>query len=110
VEDAIDKRKDMDAITKIIEDHPELPIMEEVRRIREWLLADYKAKLSDAQLAALEQAISDRVRNFISAERFREVLDLSKKQFGVGLSFRASHKLTEKLEAIFGSNKMNYAS
>lgn len=108
VDAVVDKRHDLEAIAKILEQNPELPIMEEVRRIREWLVSGYKGKLSDIQKTALDQVISDRLRNFISTERFREVLDRSKKEYGVGLSFRSSLRFTEKMESILNGGEVNY--
>lgn len=104
VEAIISERKDVGAIYKIIGTHPELSIMDEVRRIRQWLTSDYVGKLSDVQITALDQVISDRIRNFISTDKFRDVLDLSKKEFGVGLTIRTANKLTEKMEAILAGN------
>lgn len=108
VESVDDKRHDLDAITRIIERNPELPIVEEVRRIREWLASGYKGKLSDIQKTTLDQVISDRLRNFIDTDKFREALDRSKKEYGVGLSFRSALRFTEKMESILGG-EINYA-
>ena len=38
---------------------------------------------------------------FIKSEEVVEVLDLSNNKFGVGLSFRAAHLISEKLELLF---------
>jgi len=103
----IDKHKDVDAVYDIIEKHPELPILEEVHRIRDWLLEDHKLKLSPSQVMAIDQLISDRLRGFVSPEKFIELLDLSNNKFGAGLTFRTSHQVGEKLESILsGSGKI----
>lgn len=108
VEEVIEKRHDLQAIAKILETRPELPIMDEVRRIRQWLVSEYEGKLSDMQISALDQAISDRLRSFIDTSKFREILDLSKNKYGVGLSFRSSLKFTEKMESILSGGEINY--
>lgn len=103
LEDVIDKRKDVSCIYDIIQRNPELPINNEVRNIREWLLVGYTGKLTELQTMALDQVISDRLRKNISSEKVVQVLDLSNSKFGVGLSFRAASLMSEKLELILDS-------
>lgn len=103
VESIIDKRHDIDAIHRIIEARPELPIDEEAAHIRAWLLDGSKLRLTDMQKTILDQVVSDRLRNYISTKQFTELLSLSKKTYGVGLTFRASERLTEKMETALSS-------
>lgn len=110
VEEFIDKRYDVEAIEQIIKIHPELPIMDEVRRIREWLTAEYRGTMSDEQRMMLEQLISDLIRNFISIEKFKKLLQHSKHEFGVGLSFRAAEQFTEKMEVILSNRGLGKVS
>lgn len=105
LDEIIDKRKDIDAVYDVIEKHPELTINEEVRRIRDWLLEEHKLKLSSAQIMAIDQLISDRLRGFVSPEKFIELLDLSKNKFGAGLTFRTSHQMGEKFESILSGGR-----
>lgn len=100
VEQIIEKRKDLEAIHQIVLDHPELPIAEEVAKIRDWVAEEYEGTLSDFQRIALSELISDRVRSQINADKFRDLLSKPSKEFGLGLSYRAAQKITEKLEAI----------
>ncbi|MDO8552008.1 MAG: ABC transporter ATP-binding protein [bacterium] len=100
VEGIVEKRHDIHAVLQIIEKHPELAIADEVRQIRDWLLLDYKSKVSSEKALALDQAVSDRMRNYISAKQFMEVLDMPERRNGVGLSFRTAERLSEKMETI----------
>jgi hypothetical protein len=105
LDEIIDKRKDIEAVYNVIEKHPELTISEEVRRIRDWLLEEHKLKLSSAQIMSIDQLISDRLRGFVSPEKFIELLDLSKNKFGAGLTFRTSHQMGEKFESILSGGR-----
>ena len=109
VESVIEKQHDLGAIAKILEDHPELPITDEARKLREWLVSDYQGRLSGIQQAALDEVISDRLRNYIDMEKFRELLARSKNEYGVGLSFRSALRFTEKMESILDSGEIIHA-
>jgi putative ABC transport system ATP-binding protein len=100
LEGIIDKRKNVSHIYEIIGKNPEISILDEIRIIRNWVLEGYTGKLSELQIVALDQVVSDRIRGFIPADKVVEILDLSNKKFGVGLSFRASQLIAEKLELI----------
>lgn len=104
LEAVIDKRKDIACIYDIIEKNPELPINNEVHEIRNWLIEGYTGKLSQLQTMALDQVISDRIRDNIPADKIVEVLDLSSNKYGVGLSFRAAQLMAEKLELILSND------
>lgn len=100
VEEIIEKRHDINAVYKIIEDHPELPIADEVRQVRQWLLVHYKGRVPISQTEALDQAVADRIRNSISAEQFKKILDLPARKNGVGFTFRTAERVAEKMETI----------
>ncbi len=100
LEAIIDKRKHLEVIYKIIEETPQLSIADEIRNIRIWLIEGYTGELSPLQIMAFDEVISDRVRDFIPSSKVVEVLNLSEKKYGVGLSFRASQLMAEKLELI----------
>ena len=104
LEEILDERKNISHIYEIIEKNPEMSIFDEIHNIRNWVLEGYTGQLSPVQAMALDQVISDRIRNFISAEEVVEILDLSKNKFGVGLSFRAAQLISEKLELILNGN------
>jgi len=107
LEAIIDKRKDVEHILNTIEKNPELSILDEIQGIRKWLLEGYTGQMSPVQIIALDQVISDRIRNFVSADKIVEVLDLSNNKFGVGLSFRAAQIMAEKLELILSDKKVD---
>lgn len=100
LEVVINKRKDIEHIYNTIKDHPEISNEDEIRNIRNWIIKDYTGALSELQISALDEAINDRIRDFIDGKKFVEILNLSKNKFGVGLSFRASQLMSEKLELI----------
>ena len=102
LEEIIEKRKDVEYVYNTVEKNPELPILDEIQNIRNWLLEGYTGKLSRLQTIALDEVISDRIKNFISADKVAQILDLSNNKFGVGLSFRAAEIMAEKLELILG--------
>ena len=104
LEEILDERKNVSHIYEIIEKNPEMSVFDEIHSIRNWVLEGYTGQLSPVQAIALDQVISDRIRNFISAEEVVEILDLSKNKFGVGLSFRAAQLISEKLELILNGN------
>jgi putative ABC transport system ATP-binding protein len=105
LQEIISKRKDIESIYKSIENNDEAVIFDEIYHIRDWLIKGYTGKLSPWQIMALDQVISDRIRNIISTEQVSDLLDLSKNKFGVGLSFRASRLMAEKLELILNNEK-----
>jgi putative ABC transport system ATP-binding protein len=100
LEGIIDRRKDVEHIFNEIEKNPELSVFDEIRNIRTWLMEGYTGNLTPLQITALDQVISDRIRNFISADKVVSILDLSSNKFGAGLSFRAAQLTAEKLELI----------
>lgn len=110
VEDIIEKRKDIMRIMNILEKDREVSVIEEVGGIRDWLLEGYSGKLTSEQSAAFDQVISDRLRGFIKPDKVAEILDLSSSRFGVGLSFRASQLMAEKLELLLSNVNINLNS
>lgn len=104
LEGIIDKRKDVEHIFNMMKENNELSTFDEIKNIRDWLLIGYTGKLSHLQALALDQVISDRIRGYIQPDKVVEVLDLSNSKFGVGLSFRAAHLISEKLELILNDD------
>lgn len=99
-EDIVEKRKKVEDIYRDLEKDPETPLYEEVAKMRSWLLADYKGILSDIQIVRFDEAVEDRFRNIISPENFRQVLELSRADFGVGLAPGTVRTASERLETI----------
>ena len=104
LEGIMEERKDIDYIYNVIEKNPELSVVDEIKRIRNWLIEGYTGQLSQLQIMAFDEVIFDRIRNFIPASKVVEILDLSNNKFGVGLSFRAAQLMSEKLELILNDN------
>lgn len=104
IDEIIEKRKEVKIIYSILEKDPELSISDEIRDIRKWLLDGYTGELSQTQIGAFDEVISDRIKGFVLPEKVVEVFDLSASKFGVGLSFRASQLMAEKLELILNND------
>ncbi len=100
VESVIEKRHDIDAVIGLVQEYPELPIDDEVKQIRTWLMEEYTGHLSPYQLVTLDEVVSDRLKKFINQEQFCTILDTSVKKFGVGISFRAAQKVSQRMESI----------
>ena len=105
IEEVIKMRKTVSCVYDILEKGPGLPINKEVEEIRSWLVEGYSGTLKDIQIKAIDQVVSDRLRENITPEKVVEVLDLSNSKFGVGLSFRAASIIAEKLELILGGEE-----
>lgn len=99
-EDIVEKRKTVEDVYAELQKDPETPLYEEVSKMRSWLLEDYKGILSDIQIVRFDEAVEDRFRNIISPENFRQVLELSRADFGVGLAPGTVRSISERLETI----------
>ena len=100
IEELIAQKRGLEKTFKELEQNPEMPIYEEVRRLRDWLSSSYKGKLPSLQMAQMDELIHERLRNIITMDNFRRALNLSKNKFGIGLSMRASQQISEKLESL----------
>lgn len=100
VEDLIAKRKTVEELYAELEKDPETPLYEEVAKIRAWLLEEHKGTLSDIQITRFDEAVEDRFRNIITPDNFRQVLELSRNDFGVGLAPETMRNASERLETI----------
>jgi len=100
VEDILTEKKEVEEVYTELERNPELPLKDEVERIRAWLLEGYHGTVNELQQIQIDELISDRLRNVIGSEAFRKILNLPKKQYGVGLPFRATQRISEKLELV----------
>ena len=90
---------------KNLEKDPKMNIYKRVVDFRYWLIEGYRGKLTEMQMKAIDQVIEDRLRNNIAQEKVAEVLSLNNKKFGVGLSFRASSIIAEKLELLLSTDQ-----
>lgn len=99
-ENIVEKRKTIEDVYKDLEKDPETPLYEEVAKMRSWLLEEYRGILSGVQIVRFDEAVEDRFRNIISPENFRQVLELSRVEFGVGLTAGTVRMVSERLETI----------
>ena len=106
IEGVLKEEKELGELYKKIEKNPEAPLISDVEKIRDWLLEGLTAKLTPLQLDRLDESVSERIRNIITADNFINVLDLTKTQGGVGLKIGTSFKVSEKLEMIMGREEI----
>lgn len=106
VEEVISRRKSIDDVYHELEKDPETPLYEDVAKMRSWLLEDYKGVLSPVQLVRFDEAVEDRIRSIITPEHFRKVLELSRTDFGVGLSLGTARSISERLETVIVGKRL----
>jgi hypothetical protein len=98
-------KDDMRAVIEHLDKEPEISIHDEVCTVRNWLLeVDEGSKLSPEQIKALDNAISDRMRGYITGEQFVKIVDLPQSKSGVGLSTHRAKMISEKLESFLDSD------
>lgn len=109
VEEIIEHKREIDEIYAELEKNPETPLFAEIENIRDWLLKSYKGKISGLQKIQFNEIIIERLKSIIDAEQFQKITSLPKSKFGIGLSFRTSQKISEKMETILKSenHKLN---
>lgn len=103
ISDIIDEvaahRERVEDIYERLERDPEVPLYEEVARMRNWLLADYQGTLSDTERVRFDETVEDRIRNIISPESFTRVLVTDRKDFGIGFSQSTARYISERVES-----------
>ncbi|EKD24005.1 MAG: Macrolide export ATP-binding/permease protein MacB [uncultured bacterium] len=104
IEGIMEQRHTVEQVYAMLEKNPESPLVEEAQKIRRWLLGEYRGKIDEQQQLRLDEIITERLRNIITAHNVAQVLNLSKKNFGIGLSMRASSQMSEKLESILAGS------
>ena len=105
VEGIMEQRHTVEEIYALLEKNPESPLVEEVQKMRRWLLEGYAGKIDSQQQLRLDELIAERLRSVITPQHFAQVLNLSKKKFGIGLSMRSSNRIAEKFESILGGGE-----
>ncbi len=98
VEDMVCKRKELEQVSRELEETPELPLMEEIASLRRWLLVDYHGQVNEEQANRLDEVIGEVLRKVIDMDTFKKTLNLPKSKMGVGLSMRTSENVYEKLK------------
>lgn len=99
VERVMDVQKDVHKVLARLEDEPELSIQDEVYAVRNWLFeTDEGSRLPPDQIKAFDNALSDRMKGFVTAEQFVRVLSLEQSKSGVGLTLHRAKIIGERLE------------
>ena len=100
VDEIMESNKNIEGIYQRLDVDPEIPLYEEIARIRSWLLLGYSGSLSDVQKVRFDEAVEERIRNIVNRESFRQVLELPRADFGVGLSPHRARGISERLESV----------
>lgn len=100
VETLIEKRNDLDAILKHLDENPHLSIQDEVRQLRKWAMQEYVGDISPYKAETLDEFIADRMRRFITPEQFLAGLHRPIKSFGAGFPLHSAQRISERLEII----------
>jgi ABC-type lipoprotein export system ATPase subunit len=105
VDRIIETKKDVHEVLHRLETEPEISIHDEVCMVRNWLFeTDEGSKLSPDQIKAFDNAVSDRMRGYITAPQFVEMVDLPQSRSGVGLSTHRAKMFSEKLESFLSDD------
>ncbi|MBU1159721.1 hypothetical protein KKD04_00875, partial [Patescibacteria group bacterium] len=105
IAEIMEEEKSLKGMFERLQDNPNAPLKAEVEDIRNWLAKDLVKNLSAIQQLQLDEAIEERIRNVITSEHFRKVLDLSKSKGGLGLKIGTSLRVKDKLESLLGESK-----
>ncbi|OHA80267.1 MAG: hypothetical protein A2V96_02855 [Candidatus Yonathbacteria bacterium RBG_16_43_6] len=105
VDELAHNRKKVEDVYHELERNPEVPLYEEISKMRDWLLSSYSGTLDEIGRVRFDEAVEDRIRNVISSEHFCRVLELPRKDFGVGLSMSAIRGISERLESALTGKK-----
>ena len=100
IETLVEKQKDLTATMDLIAKNPELPVSEEVRQLRGWILGEYVGEITPYKAEILDELISDRIRHFITASQFLELLHVPVKDFGAGFPLPSAQRMAERLELV----------
>ncbi len=104
IETLIEKRDDLDAVLKHLDENPHLSIQDEVRQLRKWAMQEYVGDISPYKAETLDEFIADRMRRFITPEQFLAGLHRPIKKFGAGFPLHSAQRISERLEIIIDGN------
>jgi len=107
IDSIMEERSAVRALLEELKHHPEHSSAYEVEHIRGWLLSDYTGHISFYQQARLDEVIDERLRGLITKEQVQQIGNSSRQNSGLSLSFRESHWLADKLEAIVVAEDRN---
>ena len=100
VEGLMTKQQDLTTAIELINANPELSIQDEVRELRQWMLAEYQGEVSPYKAEILDELVSDRIHHFISDTQFLERLHTPVKEFGAGFPVHSAQRMAERLEIV----------
>lgn len=98
-EDLITEKQRLTDIYAALEKDPEAPLTKEVELLSQWVLKDYRGAMPDQKKQRLEEAVMGRLRGNTTAEDFRTTVNLAFSEGGVGLPFRTTQRISERLES-----------
>ena len=64
------------------------------------MLGEYVGEVSPYRAEILDELIENRIRHYLTAPQFLEVLSMPAKQFGAGFPLHSAQKMAERLEMI----------
>lgn len=105
-EDLLVEKDVLLALYAALEKNPNASISNEAHRLRVWILKEHPGKMNDEQYARFDTAVLGRLHGNITAEDFRTVLNRTFSLGGVGLSFRTTQHLSERLESALALEHM----
>ena len=105
VEELIEKQKDLSVAITQINENPELMIPDELRQLRTWITQEYVGTIPPHKADAMEELISDRIRQFITARQFLEVLHMPATQSGLEFPLHSAQRMSERLEIIIDGSE-----
>lgn len=100
IDEIVYNNKRIEEIYQRLDNDPEASLYEEIAEMRRWLLEGYAGSFSDVQKVRFDEVVEERIRNIIDQESFRQVLELSRADFGVGLSPHRARNISERLESV----------
>jgi putative ABC transport system ATP-binding protein len=100
IDGVMEERKAVERLLEELPQHSRQTSAYAVEDIRNWLLSDYEGSASYYQLARLDEVIDERIHSAITKEQVQQITHASKKESGLGFSFRESNWLADKLESI----------
>lgn len=108
VERLIEKQQDLHLTLEELEKNPETPMKDEVRDLRQWLAQEYVGEISSYRAEVLEELIDNRIRGFITADKFLNLLYKPLKQSGGGFPLHTAQKMAERLEVVLAGTHINH--
>lgn len=98
-EDLIIEKRRLTAIYTALAKDPNVSLVNEVHTLREWVVRGYSGTINYEKLHRLEVAITGRLRGNTTPENFRETVNAAFSAGGIGLPFRTTQHISERLEA-----------